>query len=88
MTDNPVERAFAQIAELSKTLHRVEEYYRALDSALAKPAKPSNRKKLGKQEVKSIRDLKRIGCSNKEIADVFDIHPSTVGRIVKGVYHR
>lgn len=50
-------------------------------------AKPNNRKKLGKQEVKSIRDLKRIGCSNKEIADVFDVNPGTISRIVRGIYH-
>jgi DNA-binding NarL/FixJ family response regulator len=55
--------------------------------APAKPAPPSNRKKLGKQEVKSIRDLKRIGCSNKEIADVFDVNAATISRIVRGFYH-
>jgi DNA-binding NarL/FixJ family response regulator len=80
---DPVQRCLRMLKEMEAVLVSLE-----LMPAPVKPAPPSNRKKLGKQEVKSIRDLKRIGCSNKEIADVFDVHPSTVGRIVKGVYHR
>lgn len=71
-----------------KNLYAENEQLKAQLAASGKPAKPSNRKKLGTQEVKSIRDLRRIGCSFKDIADVFDCHPSTISRTVKGVYHK
>lgn len=47
-----------------------------------------NRKKLTAKEVGTIRELKRSGESNRSIADVFDINPATVSRIVRGLYHK
>ena len=47
-----------------------------------------NRKRLTKPEVEAIREMKRRGESNRGIADVFDINPTTVSRIVRGQYHK
>ncbi|AUV62004.1 HTH DNA binding protein [Mycobacterium phage SWU2] len=51
------------------------------------PKRP-NRKKLSQTDANHIRDLKRAGYSQADIAAVYDIHPATVSRIVRGVYHQ
>ncbi len=49
----------------------------------------TNRKKLTPRDVAGIRSLKRSqGLSNKELADIYDINPATVSRIVLGQYHK
>ncbi|OBJ40267.1 hypothetical protein A5630_25285 [Mycolicibacterium mucogenicum] len=52
------------------------------------PARPKNRPKLTKTEVKAIRDMARQGISNRDIARTFDVHHATVSRTVSGQYHR
>ena len=47
-----------------------------------------NRKKLTPSEVAQIREMKRAGETNREIAYCFDINPATVSRIARGIYHR
>lgn len=47
---------------------------------------PSNQKKLTRREVDRIRELKRNGMKVTEIADVFDVHRSTVTRIINRTY--
>ncbi len=49
-------------------------------------SQPSNQKKLTRREADRIRDLKRNGFSQRAIADIFDISPVTVSRIVRGIY--
>lgn len=57
--------------------------------ALAKAfADRPNKRKLNNREVENIRSLKRSGYSQREIADIYDINPATVSRIVRGQYHR
>ena len=48
----------------------------------------SNRKKLGPEEVQGIRTLKRLGWTNKSIAETYDVNPATVSRIIRGIYHK
>lgn len=48
----------------------------------------TNRKKLTKREAHRIRQLSRGGYSQREIADIYDINPGTVSRIVRGQYHK
>lgn len=50
------------------------------------PGFQQNRPKLNKREVTAIRALSRNGETNREIADIYQINPSTVSRIVRGVY--
>ncbi|AEJ92388.1 HTH DNA binding protein [Mycobacterium phage DroogsArmy] len=50
--------------------------------------KRSNRKKLSQKDAEHIRELKRAGYTQADIAAVYDVHPSTIGRIVAGVYYR
>ena len=46
-----------------------------------------NRRKLNEHQVAEIRMKAGLGASFRELADLFRVHPSTIGRIVKGVYH-
>ena len=48
----------------------------------------NNQKKLTDREVSDIRAIKRSGLSNRDIADIYDLNPSTVSRIVRGHYHK
>lgn len=77
----------------SDTQQYVDEITRLVNELAAKtvvPAKPaappSNQKKLTKREVARIRELKRNGFTQKQIADIFDVHPVTISRIVRGLY--
>jgi DNA-directed RNA polymerase specialized sigma54-like protein len=45
-----------------------------------------NLKKLNKREVKEIKSLHRVGESQRAIADIYDVNPSTISRIVRGQY--
>lgn len=47
-----------------------------------------NRRKLNEHQVAEIRMKAGLGASFRELADMFRVHPSTIGRIVKGVYHQ
>lgn len=51
--------------------------------------KQGNRPKLSDSEVKRIRYMKREGAfSNVQLADMFDVNPGTISRIVRNIYHR
>lgn len=55
----------------------------------AQRAPASNKKKLTRREVESIRKLKReTGMSTREIAGIYDINHVTVSRILRGIYHK
>lgn len=47
-----------------------------------------NRKKLSKSDVKRIREMKRNGCTQSDIAECFDVNPATISRICRGQYHK
>ena len=46
-----------------------------------------NRKRLSERDVKDIRELRRKGVAQSEIAAIYDVNPATVSRIVRRIYH-
>jgi hypothetical protein len=46
-----------------------------------------NRKKLLPSEVAQIRNMKRAGYRQSQLAEMFDVNPATISRIVRKVYH-
>ena len=54
----------------------------------AQPPKPNNRKKLTNREVADIRENHRLGFTQRDLADIYDVNPATISRIVRKVYHR
>jgi Trp operon repressor len=70
-----VEEVLAENAQLKKKL--------LLDLRV-----PSNRKKLSKREAAHIRELKRNGLNQASIAQIYDVNPATISRIVRGQYHK
>lgn len=77
----PVRRLLAKLQEIERDLLKLG----LIEPA--PPAKPSNRKKLGKTEVKAIREMARQGIPYRDIARSFAVHHTTVSRTVSGVYH-
>ena len=73
--------------ERDALLDQVELLQRASTAEHSGADRP-NRHKLTTREVSMIRDLKRSGATNREIADAYDINPATVSRIVRGIYYR
>ena len=51
-------------------------------------AQRPNRPKLSTRDVSNIKDLKRSGYTQADIAEIYDINPATVSRIVRGAYHK
>lgn len=51
------------------------------------PERP-NRKKLTPREVQNIRELHRSGTNQRALAEIYDVNPATVSRIVRGQYYR
>jgi hypothetical protein len=47
-----------------------------------------NRKKLTKSEVEEIREMKRNGSTQSVLAEIFDVNPATISRIIRGQYHK
>jgi hypothetical protein len=47
-----------------------------------------NRPKLTQSEVQEIRDMKRSGVSQADLAQMFDVNPATISRIVRWQYHK
>lgn len=47
---------------------------------------PSNAKKLSAGDAESIRMWHAMGYTNKGLAEMYEVHPSTISRIVRGVY--
>lgn len=56
------------------------------ESDVPKQVAQDNRKKLSKRDVLRIREMKRNGCTQADIAECFDINKSTVSRIIRGHY--
>lgn len=52
------------------------------------PNRPNNNRKLTDAEVKEIRELKRAGWKNVDLADTFDVNRATISRIVRNQYHK
>jgi DNA-binding MarR family transcriptional regulator len=81
MTDMPtfvalVKEIDALIRERDELLQRV-----------AGMDEPINQKKLSSREVKEIRNLNRTShITQREIAEIYDVNPSTVSRIIRGQY--
>ncbi|ASR77150.1 HTH DNA binding protein [Mycobacterium phage MyraDee] len=77
------------IAEFCKALDVVlaenDRLSREIAALKANPA--NNRKKLGKRDADTIRQMKRAGFTQREIAASFDVNPATVSRIIRGIYH-
>lgn len=58
----------------------------ALSTAAARtPA--DNSKKLSADDVRRMRRDAASGLSQRELADIYEVHPATVSRIVRGQYH-
>lgn len=78
------------LADFAKALTAVlEENDRLIKENEALKAKPTdNRPKLTDREVKEIRDMRRMGLSTREIADIYDVNKSTISRIVRREYHK
>ena len=51
------------------------------------PNRP-NAKKLTRSEVAHIRQLKRSGWKQSALAEIYDVNPATISRIVRGQYHK
>lgn len=47
-----------------------------------------NRKKLSESEVRDIRAAHRSGMSQRSLATAYDVNPTTINRIVRGIYHQ
>lgn len=60
-----------------------------LSNAVRKqPAYVDNSKKLTPADVRRLRTEHKAGLlSQRELADIYEVHPATVSRIVRGVYH-
>lgn len=50
------------------------------------PRRP-NRKKLSEREVRDIRAAYRGGATQREIAESYEVHPVTISRTVRNIYH-
>lgn len=48
----------------------------------------SNKPKLTRREVSLMKQLKRVGSTNAELAAAFGVNPSTVSRTIRGIYNR
>jgi DNA-binding NarL/FixJ family response regulator len=93
--------ALLAVQELVNENDRLRQQIAAGSTAMGDPLPPastaspssassarSNKKKLTKRDVGLMKDLKRLGSTNLELATAFDVNPATVSRIVRGIYHR
>ena len=80
------------MSSASEIVEQINRLVSELAAKTAAPAQrssqPTNAKKLTKREVARIRELKRNGFTQKAIADIFDCHPATISRIVRGQHWR
>lgn len=75
-------------SEIVEQINRLVSELAAKTAPAQRSSQPTNAKKLTKREVARIRELKRNGFTQKAIADIFDCHPATISRIVRGQYWR
>ena len=75
-------------SEIAAITAAVDRLRKKIDKPTAEPA-PRNRKKLSARDAEHIRQLWKTGNFRiGELADNYDVHHSTIGRIVRGVYWR
>lgn len=51
------------------------------------PSRVDNAPKLSRDDVRRIREDRRNGLSQRELADLYNVNPATISRIVRGQYH-
>jgi hypothetical protein len=66
---------------------QIEQLTRVLDAHHGVPLKQNNRPQLDREAAESIRELYNDGEKVKVLAGMYQVHPSTISRIVKGVYY-
>jgi DNA-binding MarR family transcriptional regulator len=81
MTDMPT---FVQLVkEIDALIRERDELKQRLETVDG----PTNQKKLTTREVTQIRDLWRSTANTqRDIAEIYDVNPSTVSRIIRGQY--
>ena len=72
----------AGVTALVERNHELEARVAQLESQV-----PDNRPKLTREDVSKIHELKRAGYKQSEIAEIFDVNPATISRIVRGIYY-
>jgi DNA invertase Pin-like site-specific DNA recombinase len=82
------------LAENKQLREKVAEYRQAhsgtvfaIGQALQGKSAMYNRKKLSPNDARHIRELHSSGFKQSEIARAYDVNPTTVSRIVRGVYY-
>ena len=74
------------IGDLVEKLHSVQLRVAELEYE-REQARTKNRPKLRPNEAQQIRILHRDGLPQKDIAQMYEVHPATISRIISGVYH-
>lgn len=85
MTDELTD-IYLQIEKLAQMIGTLESRLREAEAP--KVDKRANAKKLTRQEVSMIRRMNRDGLSQREIADIYEVNPATISRIVRGIYFK
>jgi DNA-binding NarL/FixJ family response regulator len=81
--------AFKSVAEIAQAIDDLlveNAELRQQIAAGSTSSQRSNKKKLTKRDVEMMRQLKRLGASNQELAAAYDVHHATVSRTVRGIY--
>ena len=78
---------------MTEVRNHLNQAYQLLDKIVCAPnpllpVVHNNRKKLSKRDVVRIREMKRNGCTQADIAECMDVHPATISRTIRGIYHR
>lgn len=90
---NNLQYALADMAGKAKTLEDQNRALVARNTELSVevqriPSRVDNSPKLTSADVRRMRDeYRRTSMSQRELADVYDVNPATVSRIVRGKYH-
>lgn len=64
-----------------------EQLRRQISAGSTSTAARTNKPKLSKRDVDMMRQLKRLGATNRELATAYDVNPATVSRTIRGMYH-
>lgn len=84
MSDDPVKRALALVAEAYWEINKITTW----NNPILPEKEPDNKPKLTKREARDIREMHRLGTTQRELAEMYDVNPATISRTVRGVYHR
>lgn len=84
--------ALAEMAGKAQSLEQLNKMLVERNTALSVevqriPSRVDNSPKLAPSDVRRMRQEHRRGLSQRELADVYDVNPATVSRIVRGKYH-